>query len=284
MRRNVNSFLYVTGNTLTTRPAAAFGTSVSGAQNSYSGGYTQVLAGGSVLYDCYLVDVQINSIGNNAAARGAMVTIGMDPAGGSSYQDWIPDLLCGQAAQFVGSGCLGGYRYRFPLFVPAGASIAAKLSGNFASPAGRISITLWGRPTRPDLLMWGTSVEAIGISAGSSAGTSVTSGSTSEGSWTSLGTSARRCIAWQLGCSVHNSATSSNIHYAADLSYGDGTNQIVIIDGAEWQFNSGTELCGLAQPGPVFFDVPAGATLYGRLQADQSPNSGLSMAAYGVRI
>jgi hypothetical protein len=284
MLRGFNNFQYVAGNVLTTRLTANWGTSITPAQNAY-GSYTSILAGGSILYDCYWLTVCINSVAVNVNAKDCLVTIGVDASGGTSYTTLIPDLLAACAAPMItGFTVFGGIWYNFPLFVKAGSQLAAKGSVNNAT-VGTIRIAIWlsGQPSRPDLINYGTAVEAIGITAASSSGTAITPGTTSEGAWTSLGTSTRRAFFWQFGVGVNDSGMgggSSHIGYTAELSTGNGTNNLIIIPDTILNMSSGEEL--EVHPHLGWRDVVSGATIYGRLQCNGTADTGISMAAYGV--
>jgi hypothetical protein len=274
-----NSWGYQTGNTLTTRPVsgAGFGTSITPGNNTY-GSYASILAGGSIANDCYWLEVCINANTVSAAARDTIVTIGVDSSGGTAYEDLIPHLLASCAANY--GSLQNGVLYAFPVFVKAGSQLAAKASVNNATVGTlRVSIKLYGQPSRPDSIWWGHSVEAIGINTGTSAGTDVTSGTTSEGSWTSLGTSVRRCCYWQLGVGINNSAMS-NFQYHLDISTGDASNKSVILQDVP-MVTTTNETLSMAQ-GPAWLDVPAGGTIYARAQCSSTAQT-LNMAAYGVR-
>lgn len=274
-------FSYMTGNVLTTRPPAvglAFGTSVSPAQNAY-GSYTEILSDASVTRNCYFMELNFNNVGTSAVAKDMIVTIGIDTAGGTSYVDFIQHLLASCAHPYGTQPY--GHTYYFPVFIPAGTAIAAKASVNNASLGTvNVIIKLWGAPDDPENLIYGQGVETIGAVTASSRGTTVTSGTTSDGSWTSLGSTTRNCFAWQYGMGC-NDTTMSALNYHADLSYGDGTNQIIIGQDKIYSATSGELLGSIGNP-PLLCHVPSGGGIYGRLQCSGTADSGLSMAAYGV--
>lgn len=274
-----NSWGYQTGNTLTTRPTggAAFGTSITPAENAY-GSYTSILSAASITEDCYWIEVNINSNTVSAAARDALVTIGVDSSGGTSYVDLIPHLL-GSNASYHGNNQTG-MNYSFPLFIKAGSQLAAKASVNNATVGTlRVSVKLYGAPSRPEAIWHGSAVEAVGVVTATSKGTDITAGTTSEGSWTSLGTTTGRCAYWQLGGGINNSATS-NFQYHLDIATGDGSNKIPILQDVSFVTTT-SEMCSLFQ-GPGWMDVPAGGTIYARAQCSSTGQT-ISVAAYGVR-
>lgn len=274
-----NSWGYQTGNTLATRPTGggSFGTSITPAENAY-GSYTSILAGGSIAEDCYWIEININSNNVSAAARDTLVTIGVDSAGGTTYVDLIPHLLASNASNYGSNQT--GCNYSFPLFIKAGSQLAAKASVNNATVGTlRVSVKLYGAPSRPESIWYGTSVEAVGVVTATSKGTDITAGTTSEGSWTSLGTTTGRCGYWQLGGGINN-ATMSNFQYHLDIATGDASNKIIILQDVSYVTTT-SEMSSLFQ-GPGWMDVPSGGTIYARAQCSSTAQT-ISMAAYGVR-
>jgi len=209
-----------------TRPAAAWGTSVTPGNNAY-GSYVQVLTATSD--ETYLMRVTLNSFAVSAAARDALVTIGIDPAGGSSYSDLIVDLVASCAHTYIA----GPVVYEFPLRVPAGATLAAKATVNNATVGtGSVAIELFGRPSRPELVKAGSFVQTFGNVPASSRGTPVTFGTTGEGAWTQIGSALTVPLwAWEFGMGANNAAIVGNgIH--VDIGLGDASNKKVVIPNA----------------------------------------------------
>lgn len=209
-----------------TRPAAAWGTSITPGNNTY-GSYVQVLTATSD--ETYLMRIVLNSFAVTSAARDALVTIGIDPAGGTSYTDLITDLLASCAHTYTA----GPVVYEFPLRVPAGATIAAKASVNNATVGtGNVAIELFGRPSRPELVKAGSFVQTFGSTPASSSGTAVTIGTTAEGAWTQIGSALTVPIwAWEFGIGLNNATIVGNtIH--VDLGLGNATSRKVAIPNA----------------------------------------------------
>ena len=274
-----NAFAWRASNVLNTRPAAALGATVTPGNNA-KGSYAAVLTSGDMARDAFGLLININSNAVSAAGRDAIVDIGIDPAGGSSYTVKIPDLLGSCASPYnVGQG---GCWYYFPLWIRAGSSVGARASVNNATVGTlRVTATAYGSPRNRKAIRVGTYVEAVGITAASSRGTTVTSGTTAEGAWTSLGTIARDSWWWQLGMGV-NDTTMSALAYHADLAVGDASNKTNIIENALVTTTAAEQL-GIA---PQYVDcqkvAPAGSTVYGRLQCSGTADSALSLAGYAL--
>jgi hypothetical protein len=277
---NKSQFNYVTGNVLTTAPTGAFGTSVvPGTSNAYSA-YVEILSDANVTRDCYGIMICLNNASTSTASRNIIVTIGIDTAGGTSYVDLIPHLLAASAAGFT-TQSHAGHWYYFPIYIPAGSAIAAKAAVNNAG-AGSLRVACWlfGAPSSKETLIYGHGVEAIGVTTASSSGTAVTPGNATEGSWTSLGTTSKPCFAWQQGFGIAN-GTMTALVYNGDISYGNGTNQIMI-DQDRVIGTTGAEAVSAQLRPAQICNVPVGGAIYGRLSCSSAPDTGISMAAYGV--
>lgn len=265
--------------TATGRPAAAWGTSVTPGNNTY-GSYAELIDGALVTQDVWWIDILISSGATAAAARDLIVTIGIDPSAGTSYVDTINHLLgSGAAAYDVYSG---GVWYGFPLRIPAGSSIAAKASVNNATVGTvRVTARLYGLPRHPEVTPLGSFVRSFGVTLGSSSGTTVTPGTTSEGSYAQLGTATAEPLwYWEWGVGVSDSTMSSVVHHC-DLACGDATNKrLIVLDGLV-HFSSNEATSKQRHQGE-FMRVATGDLIYGRMQCSGTVDSAISMMAYGV--
>lgn len=228
--------------------------------------------------DVWWIEIYISSGAGSAAARDTLVDIGMDPAGGTSYSVLIPDLLAPSSAPYA---TFGGIQYSFPLHIPAGAQLAARSSVNGGAGTPRVAIAVYGRPTNPAMRWKGTNVEALGITAASSAGTTVTPGSTSDGSWVSLGTASFDSWYAEVGFGNHDT-TMSAFGFHLDLSYGASGGDVMLIQDALVSTTGAEQITKYATT-QSYCEVPAGATVYGRAQCSGTPDvTNPSMAAYLV--
>lgn len=274
-----SNFNYVTSNILATRPAAALGATVTPGNNSY-GSYADVLTTGQVAQDLYGLLISFNSGAVSTAGRDTLATIGIDPAGGTSYTDTISHLLCSDSCPYNAGT---GINYYFPLWVKAGSSIGCKGTVNNGTVGSfRVVITGVGQPTDQRLVKVGTFVETIGANTGASNGTSVTPGTASDGTWTSLGSTSKETWWHQQGYGFSGGAIVVST-LAADLSFGNGTTQEMLLR-KQIIYQSTAEQIGY---GPHFGNcerrVPAGSTMYGRLQASSALDAGTySMIAYSL--
>lgn len=268
--------------------AGIMGTSItpSGTANAYNT-YTEIFSSSAVAYDVWFIGLHFHDAQISGTARDMIATVGIDPAGGTSYSTLIPDLL-------VSANCMDAERsgtiYGFPLHIPAGSSIAVKVSQNATNTtAFGVGARLWGQPAYPEMTRKGTRVEALGITAASSAGTAHTPGTTSEPTFLSLGTTVNEGNWWwQGGMGVNDSSLSQTNVAVIDFAVGSSTtpgsgNRNVVQN----MFGLSSIVEGV-QSFPVFYPgastpVPAGTTVYGRAQfTGTSGMTGVSLAAYAL--
>jgi hypothetical protein len=280
-------FLWYLSSESGVRPAANYGTTVTPAQNS-KGSWAEVFSDTEIVNDVYDVLINVNSNAAAASIRDTLLDIGTDPAGGTSYTTVIPDLLVSAASPLFSDATFqsgGGIWYHFPLWIPAGAAIAARASVNNATVGTlRVWMQVFGRPRYPDLVKVGHRVTAYGITAASSSGTAVTPGTTSEGSYVSLGTPTVSNWWWQLGVGCADT-TMGRVGYAIDLAAGDVTNKRVLIEDYMVYANSSAENISqeLMPSEKACGEVPASVEIWGRMQAGPgNADAGISMAAYGL--
>ena len=117
-----------------------------------------------------------------------LISILIDPAGGTSWATLIPSLLVSTALLAVA----GPYPviFNFPIWIPAGASVGVQARSAAAAtpPVLRTVMHAWGGNSNPASWWCGQRVTAIGIDAANSRGTTHTPGSTGAfSSWANLG-------------------------------------------------------------------------------------------------
>ena len=262
-----------------TRPATTtWGTSVTPGNNAY-GSYAQVLTATSD--ETYLCRIMLSAVGVSAAAKDCLVTIGIDPAGGTSYTDFIVDLSASNAPNIVSLGLLP-HIYEFPIRIPAGASVAAKGSVNNATVGTiRVAITLFGRPSRPELVKAGTFVQTFGSTPASSSGTAITPGTASEGAWTQIGSALTVPLwYWEWGICINNATMANNMH-VIDIGLGDASNKKVVVPNGMAGESASEALAKMTTGRNGLGTV--GDIVYARVQTGpNAATSGMSVIAYGV--
>ncbi len=216
------------------RPGATADAQITPAQNAY-GSYATVL-GTPLANPAYAIEITVREVAVSGAPTDSLTTIGIDPAGGTAFVDTIQHLLTSYAGQFSNDAGMG-VRYKFPLYIPAGATIGAKGSINNATVGEqRVQVKCFCRPQFPELLRVGKFVRTFGADTANSKGTALTFGTTGEGAWTQLGTVADPNLwAWCVTAAPVNITTMLSGLAYVDLAIGDGSNKSEIIVGHEVQ-------------------------------------------------
>lgn len=258
---------------------AAVGTSFTPGNNTY-GTYVQLLAGAAVTEDAFGIAINVNTLFVTTQGRDALVKIGIDPSGGSSPIDVIPDLLVSAAANFVGG--VRGINYYFPIFIKAGSSVWISGSVNNATVGtGNAIATLFCRPSRPELVRAGSFVRAFGINRATSSGTAITPVNGSKSAYVQLGSALAEPLWWWCGGIGVNSNNMNNNAFQFDWALGSSTttNRAIIVD--QWCGANLNELLSWDSWG-----VPAlgavGDLVFSRAACGGTVFAGFSVGAYGV--
>jgi len=270
-----NTFGGFTNSWGTTRPSATWGTSISSSTGS-KGSWTNILS--ALSDDAYGILIWVHASGASNASRNYVMDIGIDPAGGSSYTVAIPDLIAGGTGTMV-AGRAGVYYY-FPLFIPAGSTVAARSQGSVTT-AFYVGAQILQQPMNPSQIRKGSFVEAYGISA--PGGTAVTPGTTSEGSWTSIGTTSMPVWWWQIGYQIGTGDTSwSNAAITVDLAVGNGSNFNIIISDMIITTSTAEALGNPPIQAGVEFPTASGTGVYVRAQhSGTADNPNIAVYALG---
>lgn len=261
-------------------PNVTTGPVITPGNNAY-GTYVQLLAGASVTDDVCGIWINLNSMAVSGVARDAIIKIGIDPAGGSSYTDYITDLGASQAGAPNGTG-LGGLVYYFPLRIKAGTSIAVAASVNNGT-VGTCSAWCWlkCKQSHSEYTRMGSFVRTFGSTPASSSGTALTPGTNAKGAYVQLGTIAAGDVLWfwQIGVFVNN-AVGNNNPLAFDLAIGSAGSKRIVISDLPIITNTG-EAMHYVSVGAHAIGAP-GDNIYARAAAQAAPSTGWSAAAYGV--
>lgn len=272
-----NSWNFALSNTDATRPAAGWGTVVTPGTGGTKGAWAQVFTGAQVSTEIFGLLIFINNNSTSATTRNVLVDIGIDTAGGTAYSVKIPDLIGGHAAPTT----VGGIYYYFPIYIPAGSSVAVRAVGTVATTFN-VSLRCYGRPRRPDTVVAGTKVTAFGATLASATGTTITAGTTAEGAWTQLGSATPHSIFWwQCGMTCVDTTMTANAH-TMDVSVGDATNKDIVLADALAIFTASEQSTMLPAVVQAYDRTPSGQLVYGRIQCSGNADTALSMMAYGL--
>lgn len=261
-------------------PSATPGTSVVPGASNAEGSYTQIAASSDITKAVYWLDIYVQGGALSTAAKAHLLDIGIDPAGGTSYTAVISNIACGQSQTAGGATP----HFLFPIFIPAGSSVAVRVQGSNAT-AGTVRVVakFFGDPTNPELVPVGQFSETIGTITNSN-GVTFSPGNGAYGSYTQLGTTTSDLWWWQL-CAQITVATASALSTTVEMSYGDVTNKVVIMR-KMIETNTAEATLHDVDNNPVwcaaYRPVPAGTNIYVRGWCSSAPNSTWNATAIGI--
>lgn len=226
--------------------------------------------------DAYGLWVQVAKTALSATDTSAVLDVGIDTAGGSSYTAKLSDFLCGFADDpNANSGTGGMQQLMIPVKIPSGSTVAirgqtARASAQAASV--RVQVAMATSGPLPGTLNCTT----YGVSG--TTGTSVTPGAGSWGSWTNIGsTLAANTQMVAIACQP-NGATVSRDAYRLEI----GVSSAAIF--GEYIFKtSTTESCHGAWPHePAPYYLAAGTQLQVRARSIGSSGDTIRVALYTI--
>ena len=259
-------------------PVATLGTSVIPGASNAEGSWTNLL--GALAFEVIGFLVTVTGGATAGTIKSHLLDIGIDPAGGSSYVPIISNIVCGNSR----TPNPGGYNFYFPMRLPAGATVAARVQG-VAATAGtvRIGIKCWGRPGSEWLIPVGQYSETIGAITNSS-GVGFTPGNAAFGTWVSLGATTRELWWWQIAFQIDNTVLTAEGCYI-EIAHGDATTKNVItrvqsINSAAEEISNVVQeqLC----PASSYCPVVPGTDIYVRGRCQNAPDTGYNAVAVGI--
>jgi hypothetical protein len=243
----------LSGTPKATTPGTAF---TAGNTNTYGANVTLLSA---LSQDVQYLVIGFMGVASSGFDSNALADLLVDPTGGTSWSTKISSMACGYTPANSGS-IVHGLWYHFPLYIKSGSSIGLRSQTAHTTDisTGTCIIQAFGSPSKPDMWWCGQATETLGANTSSSKGVDVTSGSnSSNGSWTSIGTSTQRYGSVQLGvggCSTNNA--TNNLGYNFFIGYGSTK-----LTGSAPQFCTSSSIEQLARTGhaqPIFCDVASG--------------------------
>jgi hypothetical protein len=259
---------------LNVNPSTAPGTSITPGSGS-KGSWYQLASGANLAQDVYEIIVWVFNGNTTATVRDIIMDIGVDPAGGTSYNVLLADILVSQASNAVD----GGRWFRFPIFIKGGSSVGVRGRASNTT-AFYVQIQFFGRPSAPDLLRVGQYSETMGASG--NGGTGINVGNTgAEGSWVQLGTTTRALWYMTLCVGCSNGTTTSNRNYF-DLAIGDASTKIIIVENLPAFLPGTAERTGNPMLGHAYWKIPASTNVYARGACQGTAVTGWQALAIGI--
>jgi hypothetical protein len=217
--------------------------------------------------------------------RSLLMDIGIDPAGGASYSVLITNINVGAVGNGMVAAAAGERTFWFPIRIPAGATVAARVQSPVATAANvSVAVMGFGGSSRPEAQFVGSFAQTLGAVPASSRGTVLTPGNGAFGSYTSLGTTTEDLSWWQFGLgSTDASMAVVYTHY--EVAFGDATNKsllLTFIDGHTSNEYIREFLSGNLIMGQCYCPLPAGTQLWVRALASGAPDTGINASVIGV--
>lgn len=271
----------ILGSHLTTRPTGSggYGSTVtaSATPNTY-GSYVELIDGALVTDDVWAIRINCNNANVANNARQGLLTVGYDPTAGTSYTDYLTDIIVDRPAAYAE----GGVAFWFPAFFPAGSSIAVKFANTTGSQTCSVAIWLFCKPRHPEMTKTAHLWRTFGVVTATSEGTVLTPGTASEGAWAEMGTVADDNLwFWNLGYTSSDSAYGTTSEHV-DLAIGDATTKnLVIVDDA-WFKSSSEYVKSRSNPMGGYWSAKNGDKVYIRSQSSGTVDTDTTAAAYAM--
>ena len=276
-----------TNTTDTPSPNAQLTTLPWGGNGTTKGAWTNISTYGSdttIDADVLFSRIHWHATATSGSATPTLMDIGIDTAGGTSYQLAISNVLVGGHGNRVDRPT---FWLDLPLRIPSGSSVAGRCAAGGSGGVPGVNCSFYGAPSRPESVWAGSFCESVGIANDGSVptgrlGTAFTPGNSgSWGSWTSLGTTVRNLYYWSLFPQCDN-ATMSALAYFFQLAYGDGTTFVPIIHRMTVGTTAGEQSHWMNGDRNSHCAVPLGSTIYVRGVCSGTADTGWNAMALGV--
>lgn len=280
------SFAYCT-ESYSGNPSLSPGTVVNLGASNADAGTVVALIGTPLTHDVELLEIIVTA--SSGAGTGidssGLVDIVIDPAGGTTWDTTnrlIQSLMVGFMIAPAATGQAPARTWRFPLWIPAGATIGALGRTVIGTDqTANVMLHCYGGVNRPGLWWCGQKVDAVGETRASSAGTSITPNATANTypSFASFGSATAR----RYGCIVPSiclsTATTSGAQKQLQLAIGGAQiGPTINMHGAT------TEVGGPVLGGHplIWKDIPEGTQFQARLRSGASSSSADQVIIHGV--
>lgn len=250
------------------------GTSVTGPGTAHTkGSWTSLIS--SISAPIYGLWIRVMDVAVSAALHNVLIDIGYGPDS-SNVEIIIPDLDAGAAGLQAG-GDVHAKHFFFPVYVPSGGGLFARLQSNQTNKTAIIAV--WCE--QGALYPWvGGRVAAYGVDSANSRGTSVTAGTAAFGSWTQITSGTLRPHRyWTLAMDALADTTLSNQDYFIELGIGPNSTNVTAILRGEIHEDA-NEIITELWPPIRYAPVPASTPLWVRAAANSGEARGIIV--YGV--
>lgn len=238
----------------------------------------------------YFIELHSNTV-NDPTSPQPLHYRGQNTSGGAfdpenKPKTYISSISGTSAANAAADGIWYHFPLTFPLHYANSTHDVGVWDNNEAN--GRVYISFNSRFVHPEYFPTGQSLICY-FSANSTGGpTTVTEGTTSDGSWFQMSNildatfpTVVEAWHWQLGIEMSHAGTSGDRIIAVDFAYGNSTVKTMVIE--DFMFTTTTtEQVAYSNPWVANIRVPAGSNLYCRAQSSGAVNAAFFVYAYGV--
>lgn len=229
-------------------------------------------------FNGYLLEVFFMDTRVGSTDTSSLLDIGIDPAGGTAYTVLVPNLLAGHAQ----SSNLNGRYQSFPVYIPAGSTVAARLQSIIASHSAEVAVRIHGGITGDPFPTQGLVVDYGTATASSSGTTPANAAANTKGAWVQLTASTTHP---HRGLTIQGQGADGvlgNFELLVDIGIGAASSEVVLIE--NWWIQQGPgEQCVILAPNPLFWrPIPEGSRLAVRAQAEALDlQENFDIAVYG---
>lgn len=241
-------------------------------------------------HDVELLEIVINcnvtATALTATDTSAFIDILIDPAGGTAW-DTTNILIEGLMAGFIGlqssTGVNFGRHWSFPLWVPAGATIAARGQSMVASGSVQVEVEVnaFGGINNPSSYWCGTKVDAIGLNRATSKGVDITPNASANtyGAFASIGSPTTRRYGCLIPFVCASNGTAGGTRKQAEIGIGGAK------IGKTFNYNVSTgeiQSDFMEVDKRIYMDVPEGTQLQARNRSNGVTGAPDQVIIHGV--
>lgn len=231
-------------------------------------------------FDVFVAGVTIYGLASAGADTASLVDIGYDDSGGTSFVSVIPNILAGGTPSTALSG--SRRQYWFPVFIPKGSQVAARMQSLISGDASIVGLRLLGGKNRSNPWPHRGAIQDYGTNLATSNGTAMANAAAdTKSAWTQLGADTTRrhsglCVATApIGAAI----TGARHYVDIGIDPAGGTTYSVVIPDVETTHTASEESCSWIDPMTALMsiDIPVGASIAAR-SASTALNTGTQLA------
>lgn len=264
-----DAMAYYADNRPATLATTAIGTNITSGAIDTESAWTQLIA--STARDAWGILVGFNRGAVNAAVRSILCDIGI---GGAGSEIALISNLIGNSGLTTN---VGHHNARFfPIFIPAGTRLSARVQTNVASHVLDVAVRLIGAPDGAPYMPC-AGVETLGTVTGSLFAAVTPGASGAYGSWTTIGTTVRAWKGFTALFQTANNAVQTNQNVHAEIGYSS-----VALTTHFAELNNIETIGNYAEQMPCMQPIPAGTIMQVRIKSSVASPQAIPAAIYGL--